>query len=212
MFSFPHRMRFCSFARDATGLRARKVAPCGFTLIEMLVVLSILAIGASLIMTATDGVRDRANRVGCTSNLHQLLLAVQMYESDSGHLPVQHPVLTFGSEGHWQQQVKPYVHNRSLFLCPSDPTSGAQYSFGGWPCSYAYLLSQLWYTPSGNYRPPAPDSPLFLDNFHLGKDGTMRTNAAILVARYNGSVEAAAPDKYSELTYKPADGLGMSIP
>ncbi len=62
----------------------------GFTLIELLVVITILGILAAILLPVFLGVRHRARMTACASNLHQIGLALQMYESDnSGRLPPQ---------------------------------------------------------------------------------------------------------------------------
>ncbi len=58
---------------------ARKTA--GFTVIELLVAVTIMAILISLLMTAIQQSREVARRVACQSNLRQWALALQDYAS-----------------------------------------------------------------------------------------------------------------------------------
>jgi prepilin-type N-terminal cleavage/methylation domain-containing protein len=55
----------------------------GFTLLELLVVVSIIAVLAALLMPAIKMVRDSALRTACASNQHQWGLAVQLYANDN---------------------------------------------------------------------------------------------------------------------------------
>ncbi len=64
----------------------------GFTLIERLVVIAIIAILAAIRLPALAAAKQRAIRIQCTSNLHQIAIAVQAYAGESGDkLPPLNP-------------------------------------------------------------------------------------------------------------------------
>ena len=60
----------------------------GFTLIELLVVISIIATLASLILPAVQNAREAARRTQCSSNMHNVALAIHTYAtSHNGRVP-----------------------------------------------------------------------------------------------------------------------------
>ena len=97
-----------------------------FTLIELLVVLTILGLLAALLFPVFARAREKARQTACASNLHQLGLAVQMYQQDwNGSLPANGPGLCAGPCGGAERMdfLHPYDADHATYRCPEDNTS-----------------------------------------------------------------------------------------
>ena len=125
----------------------------GFTLIEILVVMGVIAVLAGILLPVLARIREKGNQTACASNLHQLGLAIFAYTEDSDeHHPVELTVSPFTSvppvitNAGWAGLIYPYVKNERPFVCPDDPT-GAITDTTRVPVSYA-LNSNLASAPS----------------------------------------------------------------
>jgi prepilin-type N-terminal cleavage/methylation domain-containing protein len=61
----------------------KKSSSRGFTLVELLVVIGIIAVLISMLLPALNRVRDQANRIKCMNNLRNVMHGITMYTSEN---------------------------------------------------------------------------------------------------------------------------------
>jgi prepilin-type N-terminal cleavage/methylation domain-containing protein/prepilin-type processing-associated H-X9-DG protein len=89
---------------------------CGFTLIETLVVIAIVAVLAGLLLPAIQRVRDVGYRAKCSNQVKQLGLALQSCHANEGYFPAgvrgKNTPQPFVS---WITPILPYVDQQALW-------------------------------------------------------------------------------------------------
>jgi prepilin-type processing-associated H-X9-DG protein/prepilin-type N-terminal cleavage/methylation domain-containing protein len=98
-----------SVSRSRGALRA--VPRSGYSLLELLVVLGIMAILMGLLIPAVQKIRDVANRGHCQNNLKQLSLALHQFHDSHGTLPMGHRSASSGVFAYtgWSLALLPYL-------------------------------------------------------------------------------------------------------
>lgn len=114
----------------------------GFTLVELLVVITIISMLMALLLPAVQSARESGRRATCMNNQQQIAKAMLNYESGLGQFPGYREVLT-GRIVSWHVMLFPYmeandVYSRwkdpsptgglptpqlAFFICPSDTTA-----------------------------------------------------------------------------------------
>lgn len=104
--------------RSVAAERARH----GFTLVELLVVIGIIAVLLGVLLPAVRGARAQSLALQCTTQLRELFMAQSQYAADNrGQLT---PVVQSGDR--WERLLARYVRTsgpmpRELMHCPSSP-------------------------------------------------------------------------------------------
>jgi prepilin-type processing-associated H-X9-DG protein/prepilin-type N-terminal cleavage/methylation domain-containing protein len=106
------------------------VRPAGFTLVELLVVVGVIAVLIGLLMPALSRARENARRVNCMSNMRQLTTAWVAYaQSNKGQIvfaenwPNDYAWATDGNtdDAVMRGVLYPWVPDARVYRCPNDP-------------------------------------------------------------------------------------------
>ncbi len=104
----------------------------GFTLLELLVTIAVVAVLAALLVAATRAVGEKSRAIKCTSDLRQIGAAAHLYLGENrGRLPSSsHLRAADGSSRSWTRTLAPYLGVNFLGRCPSVPTHPAKVTYG----------------------------------------------------------------------------------
>ena len=138
----------------------------GFTLVELLVVIAVIAVLASLLLPALSRAKGAAQGTRCKSNLRQLVLAVSMYTLDQRVYPAYALYVPNRGGVAFDDLLRPYTSSGwldPLYQCPgfrgavypavllNQPLVGQQSGTHGAGGSYGYNGSG-WEDPFGLVR------------------------------------------------------------
>ena len=117
-----------------------RAGQAGFSLVELLIVIGIIVVLASIVMTALAKTRRQAQSVQCLSNLRVIHDAFLQYAADNDeHYPTPQ-----AAGVSWESMLQRYIVPPLIFACPADPeifpTVGSSYDWRdqGVPASSLY--------------------------------------------------------------------------
>ena len=151
------KLRHQSETRSKSSCKSLAVKQ--FTLIELLIVIAIIAILASMLLPALGKAKEAAKNLGCKNNLRSISQTIQSYTTDFDDM---YPVMCYYVQGPWKTLLGDlYLNNNTaLYDCPShiqtipkDSYHVGSYSMvymGGWRGSECSWLPARWRQELGN--------------------------------------------------------------
>lgn len=154
----------------------------GFTLVELIVVFTVIAILGAILFPVFTRAREAARKSHCSANLSQIGLALQVYARDhDGRFPPR---------DHDLRPLSPYLSDGSVLRCPTDWAPAPE-----WP-GWSGLPSSSYQYRGGYAIEDRADLPIVAD-------WELRHNNFITVLSLSGSVKGVSTNGWTPVTRGP---------
>lgn len=190
-----------------------RTAAKGFTLIELLVVVAIISLLAAILLPSLGNAREMAKASSCLSNMHNIGLSLQIYQSDNHtYLPSSYSYIDGNGGGngynHWTGLLNKddytadptagkYPKYANQFVCPS-------HTPGGWAPSN-FTTGRIPNPPAGQ----APQSST-LDDKQAPRLSYVANEIVMPRKKYSGAHDIATPPGTSNLCLVSVDEVASA--
>ncbi len=163
----------------------------GFTIIELLVSISIIFVLMAMLMAVVPAAKRKAQQAPCTSNLRQIYMAYDMYcqDNDGWNFPVREI-----------ESIQTYVSNKSIFSCPAEDFIVQDYNR-----KYPAAIGRYWDLPEQR-KIDFKFSYLYMPDYEPGDNPefwrAMQTKAGVgfMACIWHGRIHRRAPGAANLLT------------
>ncbi|MEO7300453.1 MAG: type II secretion system protein [Verrucomicrobiota bacterium] len=132
----------------------------GFTLVELLVVVAIVSLLASLLLPALSRAKERGRRAVCLSNLSQVAKACTIYALDNNdrYFPARDSVVQLALDPLQEKAASVAGLMGRIWTCPNRPSFPIyEPQFNQWLIGYQYFGGVTnWNTPRGSLVSASP--------------------------------------------------------
>ena len=189
----------------------RNIKNKGFTLIEFLVALAIIAVLAALLFPVFAQARRQSRTVNCISNLRQIGLALKMYQQDWDRMPTESFVDSIKFPM-WKGKdpLQPYTKNSAIYHCPEARSDLAGNYLYRAALSFTYHAPGEAYTSDAKTIQLSPTSVLAYCTEHVTFVSSGKWSGVYMVVRADGSAKRVPAESVVEWGYRYSDGTWHS--
>jgi prepilin-type N-terminal cleavage/methylation domain-containing protein len=176
----------------ADKLSAGKSRSAGFTLVELLVVISIIAMLMALLLPAVQSARETGRRNTCQNNQHNLHIALAQYNDTKRNFPGWNNWLSASAAGNTNIAAAQYPYAETTYVVPLFPYLEQTVVYNNYTQYLNTLLSGG--TPSAQQATALAVSQVYMANLVCPSNPPVSTTGATPLAYMinGGEIDAAS--------------------